>query len=298
MENTRLWRFLGLAFVIGWFFMGLGYAFGFESKGRPLLLLAMWAPLIAALLAGRQTRRELWSRVKRAGWWLWPAALLAGWSTGATQQLLLTASDQGHWNSNLFRLSASGDAIDSIHHVHALLGAGQQSFTFFALNLLLSLTVGSVITMLMAAIGEEAGWRGVLQPELQRRFGPIKGTLLVGLIWGYWHLPINLAGLNDAQHPVLGSLVIFPLLTISMSFVLAWLVNRSGSIWPSALAHATNNTIVACMIVLPGGWLADQWTAAVAAILIGVLFAWLLARDTAGAHHGRAEHLQGVRENI
>jgi membrane protease YdiL (CAAX protease family) len=294
MESTRLWRFLGLVFAIGWFFMGLAYAFGFESKGRPWLLLAMWAPLMAALLTSRQTRRELWSRVKRAGWWLWPAALLAGWSSGGAQQLLLAASDQGHWNSNLFRLSASGGAIDSVHHVHVILGAGRQSFTFFALNLLLSLTVGSVITMLIGAIGEETGWRGVLQPELQRRFGPIKGTLLVGLIWGYWHLPANLAGLNDAQHPMLGSLVIFPLLAISMSFVLAWFVNRSGSIWPPALAHGANNTIVACTIVLPGGWFADQWTAAVAAILIGTLFAWLLARDTAGAPHGRAEHLQGV----
>jgi membrane protease YdiL (CAAX protease family) len=117
------------------------------------------------------------------------------------------------------------------------------------------------------------------------------------LIWGYWHLPANLAGLNDALHPVLGSLVIFPLEAISMSFVLAWLANRSRSVWPSALAHGANNTLLACMMVLPDAWFADQWTAAVAAILIGTLFAWLLARDTAGAPHGRAEHVQGVLEN-
>ena len=289
MENKSLWKFLGLVFAIGWFFMGLAYAFGFESNGRSWLLLAMWAPLIAALLAGRQARHELWSKIKRANWWLWPAALIAGWSCGAAQQLLLAASVQGHWNSTLYRPSTSGSGIDSVHHVHALLGSGPQSFSFFVLNLLLSLAVGSVITMLIGAFGEEAGWRGVLQPELQRRFGPIKGTLLVGLIWGYWHLPANLAGLNDAQHPVLGSLMIFPLEAISMSFVLAWLANRSRSVWPSALAHGANNTLLACMMVLPNAWFADQWTAVVAAILIGTLFAWLLARDTAGVTRGRAE---------
>jgi membrane protease YdiL (CAAX protease family) len=52
--------------------------------------------------------------------------------------------------------------------------------------------------------------------------------LLVGLIWGYWHLPVNLAGYNDSAHPLLEGLVIFQIHTVAMSFMLAWLVKRSG----------------------------------------------------------------------
>lgn len=286
MRNKDLLVFLGLTFAIGWLFMGLADVYGLQSGGRLWLLPTMWTPLAATLLTGRQTRRELWSRAKKTGWRFWPAAMVAGWSFGAGQQFLLATLDRGHWNSELFHLKANGGGIDSIHHLHVILGAGQQGFAYFALNLLLSLVVGSVITMIIGAVGEEAGWRGVLQPEIQRRFGLIKGTLLVGVIWGYWHLPANLAGLNDPQHPVLGALVIFPLEAISMSFVLAWMMNRSGSIWPAALGHGANNAFLACMIVLPGGWLTDQWTAVVVAVLIGALFAWLLVRDGARIRAG------------
>ena len=289
MDNKHLLRFLGFAFAIGWLCMGIACAVGFESKGRPWLLLAMWAPLAAALLAGSQTRRTLWTRMKKAAWWFWPGALAVGASFAVGQQLLLTALAEGHWNSSLFRLNAHGSGIDSIHHVLMVLGAGQQSWPFFALNLLLSLSVGSVMTMALGTIGEEGGWRGVLQIELQRRFGLIKGTLLTGLIWGYWHLPINLAGLNDVHHPVLEALVIFPLLAVSMSLLLAWLLNRSGSIWPGALAHSANNTVYACMIISPVGWLADQGTAVVVAIVIGGLFAWLLGKDAKRTSHSQPE---------
>ena len=279
MKNKDLFTFLALTFGIGWFCMGLADIQGFQSAGRLWVLPAMWSPFAGALLASRQTRRELWSRVKKAAWRYWPAALVLGWSFGVGQQVLLTTLAQGHWNTDRFSQSANGGAIDSIHHMHAILGTGQQSFAFFAVNLVLSLILGSVITMIFGTVGEEAGWRGVLQPEMQRRFGVIRGTLLVGLIWGYWHLPVNLAGLNDPLHPILGALLIFPLEAISMSFVLAWLMNRSGSIWSAALAHSANNVLLGCLILLPNGWLVDQWTAIAVAIPIGALFAWLLVRD-------------------
>lgn len=278
MKNKDLLTFLGLSFAIGWFFMTLAVIYG--SKGQIWLLPAMWAPLTAALLAGRQTRAELWPRIKKAALRFWPVAAVAGWSFYCGQQLLIATLHLGHWNSDLFSLGENGGSIDSIHHLHAVLGAGQQGFAYFAVNLVLSLILSSVVIMIVGAIGEEGGWRGVLQPEMQRRFGTIKGTLLVGLIWGFWHLPINLAGLNDAQHPVVGALVIFPLEAISMSFVLAWLINRTASVWPGSLAHGANNALSGCMIILPNGWFVDQWTAMIVAIAIGALFAWLLVRDT------------------
>ena len=40
--------------------------------------------------------------------------------------------------------------------------------------------------------GEEYGWRFFLQPRLQKKFGKIKGVILLGVIWGIWHLPLVL----------------------------------------------------------------------------------------------------------
>jgi membrane protease YdiL (CAAX protease family) len=159
-----------------------------------------------------------------------------------------------------------------------MLGVGHQSFAFFALNLLLSISFGSVILMLTGGIGEEGGWRGVLQPEMQRRWGPFWGTFLVGLIWGYWHLPVNLAGYNGAQHPILQALLIFQTNTVAMSFVLAWLVQRSGSIWPAALAHAANNVLQSGTPIVANDWRVDQIAGTLASIVIGAICAWLLIR--------------------
>ena len=40
--------------------------------------------------------------------------------------------------------------------------------------------------------GEEYGWRCYLTPALQNRFGARRGALAVGVLWGLWHLPLNL----------------------------------------------------------------------------------------------------------
>jgi membrane protease YdiL (CAAX protease family) len=281
MSSKRLYTYLALVFLIGWLFQGLAISRGVSGAGRQWMYAAMWAPMLAALLTGRESRARIWLRLKKSGWKVWPVALLAGWSFSILQVTLLWATRRGHWNSDLFVLSGDGRSIDSIHHVAMTLGLGAQSFLLFALNLVVSVAFGSLITMLIGGIGEEAGWRGLLQEELERRFGLFKGTLLVGLIWGYWHLPVNLAGYNDAQHPILQAAVIFQVHTIAMSFALAWLVRLSGSLWPAALGHAANNVLQFGPLLLPNGWRIDQLTACVASIALGAIFCWLLVR------HGR-----------
>lgn len=278
MRTRNLVVFLILTFAIGWIFQGLAIARGVTQNGGPWLLAAMWSPMLAALLAGTETRRSVWTRMRRAGWKLWPVALFAGLSFGIFQQVLLLVGRQGHWHNEFFQLSEDGTSIAMIHHLAMMLGVGHQSFGFFALNLFLSISFGSVILMLTGGIGEEGGWRGVLQPEMQRRWGPFWGTFLVGLIWGYWHLPVNLAGYNGAQHPIVQALLIFQINTVAMSFVLAWLVQRSGSIWPAALAHAANNVLQSGTPIVANDWRVDQIAGTLASIVIGATCAWLLIR--------------------
>ena len=287
MTKRSLTIFFALAFLLGWLCQGLAIMSGVTGSGRNWLMAAMWTPLLAGCLAGQAPRRRLWAKLRRGGFHYWPIALLAGWSFSIIQQLLLWLTRAGHWNYPLFQLNVGHKGVQAVHHLAMVLGVGPQRFGVFALNLLVSVTLGSLVSMLLGAIGEEAGWRALLQPSLADHSGFFKGTLLVGLIWGYWHLPVNLAGYNDAQHPLLQALLIFQIHTVAMSFVLAWLVERTGSVWPAALAHGANNTLQSGPLIVASGWLSDQMTAVSASLIVGGAVALLIQRQklrSAGKH--------------
>lgn len=44
--------------------------------------------------------------------------------------------------------------------------------------------------LLSGPLGEELGWRGFAQMELQKKHSPLKASIIIGFWWGMWHLPI------------------------------------------------------------------------------------------------------------
>lgn len=107
---------------------------------------------------------------------------------------------------------------------------------------LLNFSLGSIFTGIYT-IGEELGWRGYLQNKLIKKFGVYRGIILLGIIWGYWHLPIILMGYNYPEYPWLGGLVLMPLTTIGFSGIFAWLTLKGKNIWPAVLAHGAINNL-------------------------------------------------------
>jgi membrane protease YdiL (CAAX protease family) len=95
-----------------------------------------------------------------------------------------------------------------------------------------------VFIFLFIALGEEPGWRGFLLPRLQRRFGPLRASLVLGAIWALWHLPLL------GNEFALAHVVPFLLSVFAGSVVLARLYGGSGgSVLLPMLMHATINTI-------------------------------------------------------
>ena len=81
--------------------------------------------------------------------------------------------------------------------------------------------------LLVVTIGggfEEPGWRGFALPRLQAQHTPLKATLILGLVWGGWHLPLYGLG------------AVGPLLFV---FFYTWLYNRTGSVLLCILLHAS-----------------------------------------------------------
>jgi uncharacterized protein len=89
--------------------------------------------------------------------------------------------------------------------------------------------------------GEEYGWRGYLLPRLLP-LGEIRASVLLGVIWGLWHLPLLLAGLNYPGVNVWLAIIMFTFVTVALSFTYTWFyVASSGSVLVAAVFHASTN---------------------------------------------------------
>ena len=86
---------------------------------------------------------------------------------------------------------------------------------------------------------EEAGWTGVILPRLQTRMRPLAASLVLGLMWGMWHLPLlNVPGEHDHGLPFTAFLVlIVPTCVVMSAFVNA----TRGTVLAAALFHAAFN---------------------------------------------------------
>ena len=258
VPRAEIVRFLVVTFVTGFALQLMAVRGGVHGGGKQWLGLTMWAPTLGAMAGGRSARSMAWRAFKRIGLRYLPLALLVGFSPRLIETALLAFGGWGTWDSAHFERTPDGKAIEAIHHLGMALGAGRQSYGFLGLNLALSIVLGAVVVAVIGGIGEEIGWRGFLGPALEARYGRFRGTLIVGVIWAYWHLPANLAGYNDDAHPLVGALVIFPLIVVAMSFGLAWLRTKSGSVWPAALAHGANNILGSAFLLENKSWLASN----------------------------------------
>ncbi|MFI9592876.1 lysostaphin resistance A-like protein [Nonomuraea sp. NPDC052265] len=75
-----------------------------------------------------------------------------------------------------------------------------------------------VVAQFIGACAEEIGWRCLLQPLLRRRIGPLTASVVVGVLWGAWHVPVF--GLGPAYAAA------FLLATVSMSVVMGLAMER------------------------------------------------------------------------
>jgi membrane protease YdiL (CAAX protease family) len=90
---------------------------------------------------------------------------------------------------------------------------------------------------------EEPGWRGMLQPELQKRFSPLVSALLVSFAWSLWHLPLYWNGFYGGD--LVGGMIGGAIYRILLAIFLAWFYNRSGgNLFLMIFLHTSFNLMV------------------------------------------------------
>lgn len=249
------------------------------SFATVLITASMYTPAAAALFVVLVIQRTPKSNVlARLGWWpirpIRRTILLA--AVGLVGSALLPiataflAAALGFLHLDLANFSGFAQSVS------ARLPAGTKlpmPIQLLVLIQLAAIPIGALVNSL-ATVGEETGWRGFLLPAV-RPLGTWPALLITGALWGLWHSPVILLG-YDFNRPNLYGLTLMVIGCTAYGTLVGWLRIRSGTIWPSIIAHGAFNAAGGfAALVAAAGTRLDPTT-------VGPLgwIAWILAGGT------------------
>jgi uncharacterized protein len=156
--------------------------------------------------------------------------------------------------------------------IHVVLGGAIPASTVQG-HVLIVLAKFALVTIFGGPLGEEFGWRGYALPALSARMGWRRAAVLIGVVWGLWHLPLFwMPGTAQAELPM----GLFLASNVALSVVFARLsVNTGYSVLPAILLHGSINWSSMVLPVLPKGGATQPYTI-VMNLLILVAFALVL----------------------
>jgi membrane protease YdiL (CAAX protease family) len=232
VHRYPLISFFGLAFGLSWIAWtpfvlsdhGLGLDTDFQFPDGPLAQLAgvlpgaYLGPLAAAFIVTAIAEG-------RAGLRHWAGRLLR-WRVGVKWYLLVLLGTPA-----VILLASC-----------ALPGAWEQ-IRMPSLLILAAYVPMLIVQFITTAAAEEPGWRDFALPRLQRKFGPVLGTSILGLLWGCWHLPLFFTEWGGYPDVSWVQPVVFVASCIPLSLVMTWVFNRTGQSLPLVmLLHAGINS--------------------------------------------------------
>lgn len=181
---------------------------------------------------------------------LYPLYMLGGWSPTIASYLVL--KQFGHvnglkqWLRNLFGFRCSIRAYIMVFAMAALFILPQCLICGYENGAPLFALVFMIPVMLFGGGLEEAGWRYILQPELEKKCGFLPATLIMSLIWWLWHMPLfYIHGVSQYG----ADFITFGINVLGLSFALAAIRRCTKSVWLCVLFHCVVNSLSGIYIV-------------------------------------------------
>ncbi|HEX7306203.1 type II CAAX endopeptidase family protein [Lentzea sp.] len=105
-----------------------------------------------------------------------------------------------------------------------------------------------LLQMVTTGLAEEPGWRDFALPRMQRRFGPLTGTMILGPLWAAWHLPLFLTEWGGRPDADWTRPLVFVVFCVTFNVVMTWVFNSTGESLPLAmLLHVSVNNFASVM---------------------------------------------------
>ncbi len=246
------WIYFLATYTWSWFFWGIAYLVGVsgesgEAIGVILVLLALSGPMVTGITfvyfaLNREGQKDYWKRIINykcisVKWYLVTFLLIPIVSA-------LAAYLSGYWAT-------------------------------LSISIILPTLFLTILTVPLVPILEELGWRGYVLDRLQERYSALVSSIILGALWGYWHLPVFfLKGSVFNLMPV-GTLTfwLYPIHAIPISICFTWIYNNTGRSTLSAIIFHIMLEISANFGLIP--WYKQEVIyniLLVAAVAIGVTF--------------------------
>ena len=227
LKRLQLPLFFLISFIISWAIWipqaitTLGICKSAISVESPLNLIAVWGPGLAAIILSVLAEskggiKKLFHPIKY-------------WRVGIHWYIFVLFYPIGKWLAAYFTDTLLGQSY--------ILGSSPIQ-SFFDLPEQAIMIPVAVVSTFLNTLGEEVGWRGFALPKLQVKYTAFVSTVIIGLFWGFWHIPMWIAqGYMD--------LSLFPVITktfsiVPLAIIFTWVYNSTkGSLLLVWLFHVS-----------------------------------------------------------
>jgi len=249
---SAMWKYVIFAYVLFWMMvLGLGGTASMVFHVSPLTMrwianLCAWSPTFAFLIMFKKLRPD--------------TTITDFYKTVFGQKLRI----------NLMLISAVTVIGGILFSVWIVSAATQKAFSSFFTPGAYSLPLSFLLSFLSGPTGEETGWRGYLRVELNTRYGFINGSLLLGVVWAFWHTVLwfvdsDFSGLALIPY-IISNVIVMTALVMIMNVVLARSDNLLNAIW----IHFCFNIVYSFLVV-------DIWFYVVLSMVYAVIGGGFLA---------------------
>ena len=241
-----MWKYVICAYALFWVMViGIGGTASMVFHASPLTMrwlanLCAWSPTFALLLMFKKLRPEM--------------TITDFYRKAFGPKLRI----------DLLLLSTGAVLGGTLLSVWILSLTAQKAFTSFFRLGVYSLPLSFLLSLLSGPTGEESGWRGYLRVEVNKKFGFIQGSLILGVVWAFWHAILwfvdsDFSGLVLLPY-IISNVVVMTSLVIIMNVVLHRSDNLLNAIW----IHFCFNFLYSFLVV-------DIWFYVILSIVYAVI---------------------------
>ena len=249
MDTKKVIKFIVITYLIAWTIQIIVSLYMVNNPGmtgtlvfQAGLAVCMFTPLIAALISKAGFKGMGWKPKFKGniGWLFFAAYGVIPFVIAGAALFFLIFPDLFDANGSYLMAQAAAAGQD----IKAQMEQMGMSYQTYVLTSIPTFLIAPFINI-STAIGEEAGWRGFLYPELNKKFSRPVTWIIGGIIWAAFHFPCIIIGgyeygFNYIGRPWAG-LIVFTVFCVSLGAVEEIVYSKTKCIWYAALLHGAIN---------------------------------------------------------